>query len=160
MKTYQNIFVLLFAIVLLFNIYGCSNDSKRPADLPVLYQCQLTFTQEGKPLDGAEITLSPVEPSRWAIGGVTDKDGIVSIRTNGSYAGIPEGRYKILVAKTIVENKNYLSVVEPVFQQEKDTPLEIVISKGNNNKMFDVGKPVKIVTGQVKDEPLSEKRDE
>jgi len=136
-----------FCFVLL--IAGCSGGRAKPKDLPPLYPCTLTFTQEGVPLADASIILH--SDSKWSVGGKTDEKGEVRLATNGFYEGVPEGTYKITVWKMVVEHHAETSevirqtdVVERKFSSEATTPLEITIGKGNNNQTFDVGKAVSV----------------
>lgn len=129
-----------------------TGDRERPKDLPQLHPCALTVTQDGKPLEAANVALRPVAESRWGIGGVTDARGVAEIATGGFYPGVPEGKYKVTVKKTELTETEYISVVDTKFEDEAGTPLEIEIAKGKNQKTFEVGPAVRVVTGKVKKE--------
>ena len=147
----MNTRIFVSLLLLVFMIAGCGGSGgqrKKPSDLPPLYPCTLTFTQEGVPVDDAHITLH--SDSKWAVGGRTDEKGEVKPVTNGFYDGVPAGMYKITVAKmVIVENEagdtvKQTEVVDKTFRKKETTPLEIEIVKGNNDQTFDVGKAVSI----------------
>lgn len=139
---------------------GCSNDS-RPKDLPPLYPCVITVTQNAAPLDGAVVNLVAVEKTnaKYQASSVTDENGKAVIATYG-FDGIPAGRYKVCVWKTVVEGvKEYTNsdgelveslgtdyrTVEPKYSSAQSTPYEIEITaKSTSPEPFDVGKAVKI----------------
>jgi hypothetical protein len=126
---------------------GCSNQRDKPKDLPALFPCTLTFTQDGAPLDGANISLH--SKSKWSVGGVTDENGNVKLVTNGFYDGVPADTYKIVVRKVVEVESNgevvsRTDVINAKFKKEGTTSLEITISQGNNDQTFDLGKVVNI----------------
>lgn len=145
---------------------GCGK-SNRPPDLPKLYPCTLTFKQDGKPLEDANIILQSKDAAfKWAVGGTTDAQGVVKIVTHGQFFGAPLGKYSIVISKTVSEKKGgaanipegvdpasimnagggMLSVytfVEKKYADAVTTPLEIEIDKSKNDREFDCGKPVK-----------------
>ena len=68
--------------------------------MPKLYPATITVMQDGQPLGGAEIVMINIDPSSsWSAGGVTDKNGVVKLRTMGQYEGAPLGKYKVGVRK-------------------------------------------------------------
>ena len=140
---------ILLGCVLLFAGCGGSGQRAKPKDLPNLYPCVLTFTQEGVPLAEANIILH--SDSKWSVGGLTNDKGEVNLVTNGFYDGVPEGTYKITVHKIVaVMNETtdnvakQTDVIENNYKMETTTPLEITIGKSDNNKTFDAGKAVSI----------------
>ena len=138
----------LLCCMLLSN--GCGGDGRaRPRDLPALYPCTLTFTQEGVPLAKADIILH--SDSKWAVTGQTDENGQATLTTNGYYNGVPEGTYKITVRRIIVvmdaKNVNPVKqtdVIPNEFKMATNTTLEITIGKKGNDKTYDLGKAVSI----------------
>ena len=80
---------------------GCTGQ-RTPDGMPPLYPCTLYLTMEGNPLDGASVTLHPIETgvSAYSAGGTTNAGGIVEIVTSGQYKGAPLGKYKVTVTKT------------------------------------------------------------
>ena len=144
-------FFLSALLCCVFFFTGCGGDGgkrAKPKDLPRLFPCTLTFTQEGVPLEGASIILHSED--RWAVGGKTDEKGEASLVTNGHYDGAPAGTYKITVRKMITvqdaegEVTKQTDVIPDQFKREAMTPLEIEIGKSDNNKTFDLGKAVSI----------------
>lgn len=86
------LFLAFFAAII-----GCKND--RPEGMPALVPVVLTFTQEGVPCEKASVSLIPDESSRWPIGGSTDAQGKVELKTYGKFPGVPEGNYTVTVSK-------------------------------------------------------------
>ena len=82
---------------------GCE---RLPEGFPKLYPTTITITQEGEPLDEADVHLyRPDDPDfRWIIAGRTDSSGTArlytlvppELRKNGA----PEGKFKVTVSKT------------------------------------------------------------
>jgi len=139
---------------------GCAKDN-RPSDLPPLYPCAITITQDGSPLVGATVHLVPVaaENAKYQASTVTDEKGKAVLTTYG-FDGVPAGRYKVCVWKTVVEGVTQITnsdgelvntlgteyrTVEREYSDATTTPHEIEIT---NKKMpphsFDVGQAVKI----------------
>jgi len=147
-------FTPYFSFLVLMTVIGCTE--KLPDGMPKLVKVSLTFTQEGKPLPGATISLLSEDTSfGWTVGGVTDNNGVVVLKTHGSYTGVPEGKYKICVQKFVKEGelqtmdnpgapppKDY-NFVESQYGQPKETPLSIEIKSGSKHEPIDVGKAVK-----------------
>ena len=90
------IFLFVISIPLLFPI-GCGGP-KKPDGLPALHPVTLQLEQDGKPLAGADVTLN--SDSKWSSGGVSDANGVVTVRTHGQFSGVPLGHYKVVVSKT------------------------------------------------------------
>jgi hypothetical protein len=151
----STLFSLFLLICLVFS--GCQK-SNRPADLPKLYPCRITVTQEMSPLEGASITLQAVNSSgKYQVSsGRTDFAGIATIYTYG-VAGVPLGDYKITISKVsteggtqkidsfgngeIVGTKNY-QLVDNKFTENDTTPAKITITEKSNDIIIDVGKAV------------------
>ncbi|MDR1383179.1 MAG: carboxypeptidase-like regulatory domain-containing protein [Planctomycetaceae bacterium] len=147
---------LFFTYVLLF--IGCSRNNSLPPDIPKLYPCRITVTQDGNPLADANVTLLAKDKSiRYnSASGMTDSNGTVLLRTYG-VNGVPIGDYKIVVSKRIEEGATeytdvsglkqmkegtWYSLVESKFLQETTTPLEIAVVASKNEKIIDVGNAV------------------
>jgi hypothetical protein len=150
----MRIFYTLFLIS--WFSFGC-NPQAKPPDLPDLQPVNITITQEGKPLIGADVVLMPDQTNeKWSAGGVTDTSGIVVPCTQGKYRGVPVGKFKICVSKTETEstvgrNESYSGtppksyrLVEEQYANPITSPLEIEIVTGKNVGKFDVGKVVRI----------------
>ncbi len=81
------------------------NEESRPKDLPKLYSTRLILTQEGRPLaDAVVAVVSADETSVWSGVGITNASGEAVLYTNGHYAGVPEGTFKVLVSKVVSEH--------------------------------------------------------
>ncbi|MDR1268941.1 MAG: carboxypeptidase-like regulatory domain-containing protein [Planctomycetaceae bacterium] len=142
-------------------IAGCG-DKSRPSDLPPLYSCTVTVTQDGQPLEGATIRFDSVDSAgaKYQAAAVSGADGTASMKTYG-VQGSPVGKYKVVVTKIVSESTEYklnestgkeepvnskrYRFVEPQFTSAETTPLEIEITGNEKNviKTFDVGKAVK-----------------
>ena len=155
-------FVSLTAVILLS---GCGGPP-RPTDLPRLYPCTVTVTQDGKPLTEAIVRLVSTDPSfKWTVFAQLDASGTGKVFTQGLYLGAPEGDYKVVISKeeTVSEPmgppvvrqgefgeetftptaQTVFSLVEKDYADAATTPLSITIGKKGNDQKFDCGKPVR-----------------
>ncbi|MDR2642563.1 MAG: hypothetical protein LBC74_07195 [Planctomycetaceae bacterium] len=142
--------LILLSALLVFA--GCGQNM--PDGMPKLYPCQITVTRDGQPFAMASVKLYPVEPQKkeWSTTGLTGTNGVVDLRTNANYRGIPAGKYKIIVVKEDVEDidKNFyyrLNTVDPNLGDMESTPLEIEIKSGKNKQTIDVGPEIKTRIG-------------
>ena len=132
--------------------------------MPALHPTALTFTQGGTPLADASVTLSPNDASlsQWAIGGVTNNNGVVNIQTNG-FNGAPAGTFRITVNKTETEgaaapttepvdhdapvvdptNVRSFHVVAVEHRSLATTQLTVEVTSGRNAETFDLGPAVR-----------------
>ncbi|MDR0609361.1 MAG: carboxypeptidase-like regulatory domain-containing protein [Planctomycetaceae bacterium] len=153
------IYITLFIFV--SSIAGCG-DKSRPSDLPPLYPCTVTITQDGKAIEEAMVMFEPVDSAdvKYSAAAVTGADGNALMKTYG-FEGVPVGKYKVVVTKIISEAAEYklnestgkeeainskrYRLIEPQFTSAKTTPHEIEITGKEKNitKTFDVGKAVK-----------------
>lgn len=146
--------LLVFPLLLCFTlIVGCGGP-KRPPGMPALVSCVLTIQYEdGSPVDKAIVSLAPEDASlqQWSISGTTDASGVVTIRTNGDFAGAPAGKYKVVVRKSEVaptgEKDEYgdpitasRSMVAEEFSNSGKTPLSLEVGTTSVKKTFDVKK--------------------
>ena len=161
-------FVSLLAVTLLS---GCGGQN-RPADMPALYPCTITVTQDGKPLDGGIANLVSTDPLfKWAVFAQLDASGTGKVYTQGLYPGAPAGEYKVLISKeetaseqigpavirqgefgeeTVTPTRlSVFSQVEKEYTHAETTPLRITIAKRGNDQTFDCGKPVKEMLRQI-----------
>ena len=157
------LFILLLTVILLS---GCTGGPTRPADLPPLYPCTLTITQDGKPLGEATVSLTSADPAfKWTVYTQTDSSGTGKVFTQGLFPGAPEGEYKVVIVKeevvseqsgpTITRQGEFgeesytpttetvFSLVEKEYTDAATTPLSITIGKKGNNQTLDCGKPVR-----------------
>jgi hypothetical protein len=145
---------------------GCGG-KQRPNDLPPLYHCEITVIQDGKPLSDAMVLLYPLDGNlRFAIGGKTDQNGVLILKTDNEWDGVPEGEYRISVSKQIVptdislpgpqtslaerrkmlENQMKLTkeTVAPQFSNRTKSELQLKVERKAVKESFDVGKAVDI----------------
>ena len=89
-------------------VTGCNPGQKLPEGMPPLTPCTLTITQDGKPLEGATISLFSIGGAQsFYPGGKTDANGKAEIFTNGKYQGVPDGKYKVVVSKRETEESKF-----------------------------------------------------
>jgi len=168
MQTHYRLLVVSMAFSL-----ACGCSEKLPDGMPSLHPCQITITQEGKPLAGASVRLHATNGAgnAWLVSGDTNSSGTVSMLTQGQYRGAPEGTYKVTVQKTelvslatpeqIAANEkakaeNPISydpigydtelwqLVEEKYIMAESTTLEMTVSAGKNSATFDVGAAVRV----------------
>ena len=147
--------ICLAACCLTFS--GCGGEPK-PDGMPKLHPTVIQLTQESTPVEGASVQLVSETDGRWPIGGSTDANGTVSLKTYGRYAGVPEGKYKVLVSKNERERvgsepqsmydswaENVYNLVDPVYSVPETTPLEIEVKPGKNSLgPFDLGRKIRL----------------
>ena len=139
--------MLLLCIVL---IAGCGQS--RPAGMPPLYGCVLTFLYEdGSPVDSASVILSPedTELRRWGYSGFTDASGRVTIYTHGDFPGAPAGTYKVTISKVLGHETGRLDseggeilemeyLVPRRYADSSITPLSLEITNRAVNETFKI----------------------
>ena len=158
-------------LVVLSVVWGCSSE-QRPDGMPPLHPCQITITQEGKPLEGATVRLLATgEGTRWHCSAVTGTNGVANLLTQGQFRGVPAGTYKVTITKEEVvslatpeqlaalekakaENPKWYDppnikqeiwqLVDKKYTQEATTPHEMTVSSGQNSATFDVGAAVRV----------------
>jgi hypothetical protein len=161
---FHTIFIMIFSIfpqrilfvsslfVFMVFLVGCDSRHK-PNDLPLLRSCQFIVTQNNVPLVGADIALiSDQADFKWNIGGVTDEKGRLVVKTNGFYAGVPEGTYKITVQKRVEKPAKtgyyyIVSTVDKQYHSPNSTPFTIDINRNGNNRTIDVGESTEVILG-------------
>jgi hypothetical protein len=150
----KSLFVLI--ICLCFEMTGgCSGGPAKPAGFPKLYPVTLVLTQDGKPLAEATATLIPEDKSlKWGSGGFSDAEGKIELKTGNGFAGVPIGKFKVAVTKTITEGmaaspdeagdpKTY-TLVEKIYTEPATTTLTLDVTAESKELTLDVGKNVKI----------------
>lgn len=146
---------------------GCG--PKLPDGMPKLNPTTITVIQDGKPLADAMVSLKAVDESiKWTSGGTTDAKGVATIVTHGQYKGVPAGKFKVAVAKTVGEGtppppspideesarkyQEYIDsgatyeeffVVAEEYRLVGTTPLEVEVVEGTNNLEVNVGEAVR-----------------
>ncbi|MDR0327861.1 MAG: carboxypeptidase-like regulatory domain-containing protein [Planctomycetaceae bacterium] len=127
-------------LLAVISIAGCSNRVSRPNDLPELHPCTFTITQDGDPLDGAYVSLIPMEETnaKYQTSSVTNHEGKAAFATYG-FNGVPAGKYKVCVRKVVGEEDGEYQAVEPLYSDAEYTPHEIEITgKKMSAVSFDV----------------------
>ena len=148
------------ALLVIFAV-GCGH--KIPAEFQDLCPTVITIVQNGTPLEGASIALTPLGGSGFSAGGTTDANGVVVLLTQGEYKGAKPGKYRVSVVKesrtlnqefegnsmagpaTPEQRKAMYTIrtfVDPQYTNSRTSPLEMEIKAGENNQTFDLGDPV------------------
>ena len=167
MKLPQTLIAVILVSVTLFG-FGCSEP--RPDGMPKLQKVKITLTQEGKPCDDAKIGLLPIEGDpKWSSGGTTNSNGVLEPVTHGKYKGMPTGKFKVTVDKSIGEGeppppnpidaesqkvyndyvasgKTYqlFQVIPDKYRLRDSSPLEIDVTEGANEFTLDIPESVKV----------------
>ena len=148
-KTALSISFVLCLVVL----QGCGMGAKKPDWLPKLTPCKITLTQEGIPVDGANINIvAPpgAEPLEWLIFGSSDEKGVVYPLVQ-IYKGVPQGEYIVTVEKFDNEYTNDINhplneylVIDPQYVSPATSTLKLIVGDSPVDQTFDLGKPVRI----------------
>ena len=153
--------------VLLFVASGCGG-KKKPADLPPLYPCEITVIQDGKPLEGATVSLNADGTSlRFTVAAKTDKVGVAKIKTDIDWLGAPVGKYKVCIRKVVApatdtseeipsdptayaeyqkklasQSAQTKSLVDRKYLRPHTTPVSIEVTESGFSDTIDVGTAV------------------
>jgi hypothetical protein len=137
---------------------GCG-DSRRPVDLPKLYPCKITVTQNSKPLEGATVTLLSKTKSKYGTSSATTNHAGTAVLCTYSFDGVPLGEYGVTFTKIGVEEAKegktlegnpvsiggkIYSYVDAKFGNETNPPYSVIVTEKGINKTFDVGESVHI----------------
>jgi len=165
MKKYSIHYLLLLSL-LCFS--GCGG-RKKPSDLPPLYPVKITVIQDGNPLEEATVSLI-TEGVRFTTAGITDKNGVATIKTDIDWSGAPAGTYKVCISKVVmppeaptdaslsyeerraqagVRSGQTKSLVNSRFLRPHTTPLSIEVTTSGATETFDVGAAVDDLWEQV-----------
>jgi len=166
-------FIHLSLFLVCFLLFSGCGGQKLPPGMPKLYPATITVTQDGQPLEGAEIVVISTDPSmNWSSGGITDQNGIVKLRTMGQYDGAPLGKYKVGVRKVETPDiavppppnkpedmNNYMRILKEIddntffLVEEKfsiqNTQLEVEITPANLKGNVDVSPAIRVKTPPV-----------
>ncbi|MDR1491455.1 MAG: hypothetical protein LBT05_01845 [Planctomycetaceae bacterium] len=147
----------ILVVVTLATLIGCSRN-KLPPDLPKLFPCKIIIQQESKPLAEANVFLAPENGSKWNAVGATDAQGLTTPWTQGLYAGVAEGKYKVVISKQELVNPAEIAssaseqkegetkvynLVEEIYGETNKTPLSIEVSSSQKEFTLDAGKPIR-----------------
>lgn len=141
----RNQLLILFAL-LTIPFVGCGQ--KLPPGMPPLTPCTITVTMDGKPVDEARIAFYSTD-LKFACSGFTGDTGTTRMMTDGKYRGVPAGKYKVLVTKIFVEEREYKgfleeaklppkkreAIIDLLYEDEEQTPFEIEITQGKSASM-------------------------
>ncbi|HPU08059.1 MAG TPA: hypothetical protein PLO20_16125 [Thermogutta sp.] len=84
--------------------WGCSKERKVSFKA---FPVKVTITYHGRPLEGADVRLHPLDPNGRGAQGKTDASGVATMRSFGEGGAMAEGamagKYKVLVSKSVSE---------------------------------------------------------
>ena len=158
----NNTTTTLFSIAFLVLFVGGCAPSNRPPGMPVLHPASITITQEGKPVSDVSIRLVPDTPSEWLVSSMTNDSGTAPLVTYGQFPGAPEGKYKVVLSKTVLEEvepsrdaessavMDIYSVIAVEYTKPETTTLEITIGKKRNAETFEIGAPVRVLVDTIR----------
>ena len=133
--------LLLTISVFLLLLSGCGGDADtgRPVDMPKICSVKITITQDGKPLEGAKVTLIAKEQTKYGTaGGTTNAAGVVAPKTYG-FVGVPVGDYAVTIEK--IDDESGVRYVDAQYASETTTPHSITVTEKGATATFEVGKP-------------------
>ena len=164
-------FVAFLLMTIVSCSFGCSRGPKKPDGMPPLFPTEITVKSESGPVDDAIVSLYPADGSRsqWSSGARTNAQGVARIKTHGQFDGAPEGKYKVVVKKTVAEGEapppmgvdaesqriydeymrsgnkqTFFSVIDSQFDSVKSTTLEVEVKpQKSNDSSVDIGATVK-----------------
>lgn len=137
---------------------GCVKSNK-PSDMGDLGGCLVKVTQDGAPLEGADVIFHAQDEAnkKYTPSGRTNEKGEAKIKTYG-FEGVPAGEYKVTVTKLhieegevvvaedgseTVEGGSEYQVVDAEFRDVNTTPLSVTITDPMTEvPVFDVGAAV------------------
>lgn len=156
-------------LILVFTMIFSGCGQKRPDGMPELYKTKIILTQQGKPCADAKIALISLGGSQWSSGGTTDANGGIELVTHGQYKGVPAGKYRVTVDKTVGEGeppppspidaesqriyneyvaakKSYrlFQVIPDQYRLRDRSPLEIEVVAGKNEITLDIPEEIKV----------------
>lgn len=128
LRNFKDNFMKLFQILILFSLISIliSCSSKEPDGFPRVYPATITVTQDGKPLEGAVVTLeysAERERTRWSAGGKTDETGSVQpVTVQGSYSvfGVPAEDFLVTIIKNPIVEIDQTVDPKTLTPQERD----------------------------------------
>ena len=162
-------FRIFLAVTLVLCLLSGCNRQKRPDGMPPLFPCDITITQDGKPLDEADVRLVLESGTTdWITAGKTNASGVAKLSTHAQFAGAPAGTFKVLVSKNVPAPSKYpmpaqdaspdewsewrgkvqletcplVRYVKPEYENANTTPHSITITKGKNTATFNVGEAI------------------
>lgn len=129
--------------------------------MPSLYPASVTILQDGKPLEGASVTLMPTDPnSRWATSMTTNARGVATVKVHGKYKGAGAGTYRLCISRIevqpapperqaahpgIVLPPDNFDLIDPMFGNLETAEIIEISPGGKNTWTVDVGAAVRIL---------------
>ena len=151
--------VALFSLALVAVVaVGCGKSNK-PSDMGELGGCVVKVTQDGAPLEGADVIFYAQDPEnqKYTPSGRTNEKGEAKIKTYG-FEGVPAGEYKVTVTKLVIEEGELVvaedgsesveggseyQAVDAEYRDVNTTPLSITVTDPMTEvPTFEVGSAV------------------
>ena len=121
---------------LLAGVVGCQSSEIE------LHPVKGTVTFDGKPPEGATVTLRPVADSKAPVDlfptGAVKADGSFELGTYAPGDGAPAGAYKVIISwvpedAPLLPNGRFFNKLPDRYSDWKTTPLKIVVEQGPND---------------------------
>ena len=161
----RSCFAVSALLLTLTFLTGCTGE-KKPDGFPPVYPTTIIVTQEGQPLAEATVLLCAESEAlqKWSVAGQTDATGAANVITYGKFPGAPAGDFTVVVTKDVTEKfgeakmvggemsqppMKIYSVVDTIQTDQKTATNKVKVEKGKNEFKIDVGKKVKVLTGDT-----------
>jgi len=95
---------LIPLVLAAFVVAGCGGKPVPPDFPSKLTPTTVTLVKDGKPIDGAAVSLMTETPTPYLVSAVTNSNGLAALETQINVytrPGVPAGTYKVLISKEI-----------------------------------------------------------
>ena len=146
----KNVYCLALLLSIMFATLGCN----KPGDHPKTYPTRITILKDGKPVEGATLSLVPMDPNnKNSAYGLTDANGVCNVTSFETGDGAVPGEYTVTVRKVEEvreaapteenpEDTKVVSTTEIVpkkYNSSNSSGLKITVSEsGDNTAEFNV----------------------
>ncbi|MDR2440527.1 MAG: hypothetical protein LBE12_14290 [Planctomycetaceae bacterium] len=120
LKRYRVLLLLFISTI----VFGCSYGPEKPTDLPKLYPVEVSVKFGGKAIENVNVSLIPVDKSKWNAAGSTNSKGIAKLSTSFSFSGVPAGQYIIAFSKN-----QTIGTAENASTVESEIPLKYSVTQ-------------------------------
>jgi hypothetical protein len=136
MNRFSRFLILAVGVVFAIGLASCRRGDYKP-----VYHVAGRVLFNGKPAEGADVTLFPLDdsdPKRPRPGGQAGRDGSFRLSTYASYDGAPPGRYAVTIIyrspeKKVDDENRGPDLLKGRYADPKTTPLRVEVKKGENN---------------------------
>jgi hypothetical protein len=93
--------VKLACFLTLISCLSCGSSTvEKPDHIPTLTACQITVTYKGTPVEEASVLVAPKD-GKYSAAGITNAQGIATMKTDGLYDGVVSGSFRVTVTKKV-----------------------------------------------------------